>query len=193
MAKTSVIDATTLKKYSNWFLVYGLGCAILGALAIIWPNLATVAVEQTIGWLLVIVGVMGLIAGFSGGLSAPGFWWNLLVAILYLLAGIALLWHPVAGEVTLTFILVAYLLAGGLIKLVMAFNIRKFVAKAWGYMLLSGLVDIVLAVMILSGWPGTAAWVVGLIVGINLLMTGIALIVVSINSRNLDSVTIRTS
>jgi uncharacterized membrane protein HdeD (DUF308 family) len=157
------------------------------------PNVATLAVELTVGWLLVIGGVLGLIACFSGGQSAPGFWWNLLVAVVYLLAGIALLWHPVAGVVTLTLILVAYLIAGGITKAVMSVNMRNLLPRAWGWMLFSALVDVVLAALILSGWPGSAGWVIGLLVGINLLMTGVALVIASVYSRDITQVTMRTA
>jgi uncharacterized membrane protein HdeD (DUF308 family) len=193
MPRMLTMDAEALKKYRTWYMIYGVVLIALGLFAIAMPNVATLAVELMIGWLLVIGGVFGLIAAFSGGQSTPGFWWNLLVAVLYLLAGIALLWHPVAGAVTLTLILVAYLIAGGIVKAVMSVNLRSVLPKAWGWMLFSALVDIALAALILSGWPGSAGWVIGLLVGINLLMTGAALLVASIYSRDITQVTVRTA
>lgn len=193
MPRMLTMDAEALKKYRLWYMIYGLILIALGLFAIAMPYVATMAVELTVGWLLVIGGVLGLIASFSGGQSAPGFWWNLLIAILYLLAGVALLWHPVAGTVTLTLILVAYLISGGIAKAVMAVNMRNPLPKAWGWMLFSALVDIGLAALIMSGWPGTAGWVIGLFVGINLLMTGVALVVASIYSRDITQVTVRTA
>jgi uncharacterized membrane protein HdeD (DUF308 family) len=187
------MDAEALKKYRLWYMIYGLILIALGLFAIAMPYVATIAVELTVGWLLVIGGVLGLIASFSGGQSAPGFWWNLLIAILSLLAGVALLWHPVAGTVTLTLILVAYLISGGVAKALMAINMRNPLPKAWGWMLFSALVDIGLAVLIMSGWPGTAGWVIGLFVGINLLMTGVALVIASIYSRDITRVTVRAA
>jgi uncharacterized membrane protein HdeD (DUF308 family) len=187
------MDAEALKKYRIWFLIYGIVCIALGLFAIAMPYVATMAVEFTVGWLLVIGGVFGLIATFSGGQSTPGFWWSLLIAVLYLLAGVALLWHPVAGAVTLTLILVAYLIAGGITKIIMSLNMRSVVPKAWGWMLFSGLVDIGLAALILSGWPSSAAWVIGLLVGINLLMTGVALVIASIYSKDIVQVSLRTA
>lgn len=193
MPRMLTMDAEALKKYRLWYMIYGLILIALGLFAIAMPYVATTAVELTIGWLLVIGGVFGLIATFSGGQSTPGFWWSLLVACLYVLAGAALLWHPVAGAVTLTLILTAYLIAGGITKIAMSVNMRNIIPKAWGWMLFSGLVDIALAVLILSGWPGSAGWVIGLLVGVNLLMTGVALVVASIYSRNITQVTVRTA
>lgn len=193
MPRMLTMDAEALKKYRLWYMIYGLILIALGLFAIAMPYVATIAVELTVGWLLVIGGVLGLIASFSGGQSAPGFWWNLLIAILSLLAGVALLWHPVAGTVTLTLILVAYLISGGVAKALMAINMRNPLPKAWGWMLFSALVDIGLAVLIMSGWPGTAGWVIGLFVGINLLMTGVALVIASIYSRDITRVTVRAA
>lgn len=193
MPQALTMDAEALKKYRIWYMIYGIVLIALGLFAIAMPYVATLAVELMVGWLLVIGGVFGLVAAFSGGQSTPGFWWNLLVAVLYLLAGVALLWHPVAGAVTLTLILVAYLIAGGITKAVMSMNMRNIVPKAWGWMLFSALVDIALAALILSGWPGSAGWVIGLLVGINLLMTGVALVIASFYSRDITRVTVRTA
>ncbi len=94
-----------------------------------------------------------------------------------MLAGGTLLWNPIAGVLTLTVILAAYLLATGVTKLIMAFHYKNVIPQAWLWVLFSALVDIVLGFMIVSGLPGTAVWVIGLLVGINLLFTGVALLV----------------
>ena len=105
---------------------------------------------------------------------------DLLIAIVYVLAGISLLISPIVGAVTLTIILAAYLLAGGLARIVMAFGYRSNIPTAWGWVLFSGVVDVLLAVIIISGMPGTAAWVLGLLVGINLLMMGFSILMVAL-------------
>lgn len=174
-------DADTLRKYSTWFTIYGVVIALLGVAAILLPGIASLATGIFIGWLLVASGVMGLYAVYSAGRDAPGFWWNVLTAILYLAAGIVLLVNPVRGVVTLTIVLAAYLLAGGAAKIFLSIQHKRDVPNAWGWILFSGLVDIVLALMIIAGLPGTAVWAIGLLVGINLLMMGVA-IVVSANS-----------
>jgi uncharacterized membrane protein HdeD (DUF308 family) len=193
MPKSLTMDADALKKYRIWFMIYGVLLIALGLFAVAMPYVATTAVELFIGWLLVVSGVIGVVASFSGGQSAPGFWWNMLVAIVYLLAGIALLWHPVAGALTLTLVLTAYLIAGGITKIVMSVNMRNAIPKAWGWILFSGLVDVGLAALILSGWPGSAGWVIGLLVGINLLVTGVALVIAAVHSRDIVQVSVRTA
>jgi uncharacterized membrane protein HdeD (DUF308 family) len=176
-------EAATLHKHSTWFILYGFLFIALGLFSIAAPMVATLAVSLMLGWLLLFGGAFGLIAVISGGTHAPNFGWNLLTSIIYILAGLALLVSPIAGAITLTIILAAYLLAGGIMRIMMAMGYRSRVPKAWGWVLLSGLVDIVLAAIIISGMPGTAIWVLGLLVGINLLMMGISIVMVALAVR----------
>ena len=176
-------EATTLRKHSTWFIVYGIVLALLGLFAIAAPGIATLAVTLMVGWLLLFGGAFGLVAVFSVGRAAPAFWWNLLTSIVYILAGLALLVRPLAGIITLTIILAAYLLAGGVMRIMQAMSYRAHLPGAWGWVLFSGIVDIVLSFIIMSGLPGTAGWVLGLLVGINLLMMGVSIIMVSLAVR----------
>jgi uncharacterized membrane protein HdeD (DUF308 family) len=169
-------EAATLRKHSTWFLIYGIVLIVLGGIAILAPSLATLAVEFTVAWLLLIAGCFGLVAVFSAGRTAPGFWWNLLTAIVCVLAGLSLMTRPVSGAITLTILLAAYFLASGVVHIVLAFGYKAELPGAWLWMLVSGVVDIVLALIIMSGLPGTAGWVLGLLVGINLLMLGVAIV-----------------
>lgn len=180
----------TARRFSIWTAIYGVLLIILGALAIVLPGIATLATSLFIGWLLLFAGIVGLIAVLTSGTSAPGFWWNLVTAVLYLLAGAVLLWNPVAGAVTLTIILAAYLLASGVLKLIAAFEYRNAIPRAWGWMLLSGIVDIILGALIVTGLPGTAVWVLGLLVGIDLLVSGVALLLASFHARSLPTATV---
>jgi uncharacterized membrane protein HdeD (DUF308 family) len=176
-------ETATLRKHSTWFILYGIVFIALGVFSIAAPMLATLAVALTLGWLLLLGGGFGLVAVISGGRHAPGFGWNLLISIVYILAGLSLLVSPIAGAITLTIILAAYLLAGGIVRIMMAFGYRGDLPGAWGWVLVSGIVDIVLAFIIMSGFPGTAAWVLGLLVGINLLMMGLSIVMVALAVR----------
>ena len=176
-------ETDTLRKHSTWFIVYGALTVALGLFAIAAPNLATLAVTLMVGWLLLFGGAFGLVAVISGGTSAPGFWWNLLTSAVYALAGLVLLTRPLAGVITLTIILAAYLLAGGVMRIMLSFGYRGRIPGAWSWVLVSGIVDIVLAVIIMSGLPATATWVLGLLVGINLLMMGFSIVMVALAVR----------
>ena len=174
------VDPETLRKFKLWFKIYGVLLILLGAVSIILPGVATLATTITVGWLLIAGGIFGLISVSQSGTNSPGFWWNLLTAIVCVLAGGVILFNPVRGVLTLTIILAAYLLATGVTKGFMAFHYRSAIPKAWGWMLFSALVDIALGAIIIAGLPGSAVWVLGLLVGINLLFTGVALMTAAI-------------
>jgi uncharacterized membrane protein HdeD (DUF308 family) len=176
-AAIGLIDPETLKKFRVWFKIYGVVMIILGLAAIMLPGVASLATSIMVGWLLVAGGILGLISDFQAGTKAPGFWWNLLTAALYLIAGVVLLVNPIAAVLTLTIVLAAYMLATGFSKVLMAFHYKNVIPKAWLWVLFSALVDIALGIIIVAGLPGTAIWVIGLLVGINLLFTGVALLV----------------
>jgi uncharacterized membrane protein HdeD (DUF308 family) len=176
-------DADMLRKHSTWFIAYGALMFALGVFAIIAPGVATLAVTLMVGWLLLLGGAFGLFAVISGGMSAPAFWWNLLTTIVYFLAGLAVLTRPMAGTVTLTIIFAAYLLAGGVMRIMMGFGYRSQIPSAWFWVVFSGIVDLVLAFIIMSGLPGTAEWVIGLLVGINLVMMGFSIVMIALAVR----------
>lgn len=180
-------DPETLRKFRLWFKIYGVVLILLGAAAILLPGIATLATSLLVGWVLIAGGVFGLISVFQAGSGSPGFWWNLLTAILCVLAGGMLLWNPLAGVLTLTVVLAAYLLATGVTKLIMAFHYKNVIPQAWLWVLFSAVVDIILGFMIVAGLPGTAIWVIGLLVGINLLFTGVALLVSAFYCWSADS------
>jgi uncharacterized membrane protein HdeD (DUF308 family) len=179
-------DADTLRSNTTWFLIYGIVMIVLGVMAILMPGLATLTVELMVGWLLVFGGAMGLFAAFSNR-AMPGFWWNLLTSIVFVLAGLALLTRPLAGIITLTIVLAAYLLAGGIVRIFQAFAYRSQIPAAWGWVMFSGVIDLVLAFIIMSGLPGTAHWVLGLMIGINLLMLGVAIAMAALAVRRIAS------
>jgi uncharacterized membrane protein HdeD (DUF308 family) len=181
------VDPETLRKFKLWFKIYGGILILLGAVAIILPGIATLATTITVGWLLIAGGIFGLISVFQSGTGSPGFWWNLLTTILCVAAGGVILFNPIQGVLTLTIILAAYLLATGIAKAFMAFHFRTSIPKAWGFMLFSALVDIALGVIIFAGLPGSAIWVLGLLVGINLLFTGVALITAAIHCESANT------
>jgi uncharacterized membrane protein HdeD (DUF308 family) len=176
-------DADVLRKHSTWFIIYGILMILLGLFAVAVPGVATLAVTLMIGWLLLIGGGFGLFAVISGGTSAPGFWWNLFTAIVYILAGLCVLTRPIAGVLTLTIILAAYLLAGGVMRIFLAVGYRAQIPNAWIWVMISGLVDIALSVIIMLKLPGSAIWVLGLLVGINLLMMGFSIVMVAMGVR----------
>ena len=187
MPTTIPMEAQTIKKYSTWFTIYGIALMVIGALAIIAPGIATLAASIFVGWLLLVSGAFGIATVVAAGTAQPGFGWKLLTTTLYLVAGIVLLWNPIGAALTLTIVLAAYLLATGVAKLLIAFGYRNAIPGAWLWMLLSAIIDIALGFMIIADLPGTARWVLGLMVGINLLATGVALAVAASCCRTMTA------
>ncbi len=168
----------TVRAHSGLFLAQGILTTILGVAAVIWPQISTLAVELYVGWIFLISGAVGVIVIFFAP-NVSAFLWTLLTAALSLFAGVVLLWHPVEGVVSLTLLLVAFFIAEGVFQIAAAFGYRTVFPDSWGWMLASGVADLVLAGLLIAGWPGSANWALGLIVGVNLISSGVATIMVA--------------
>lgn len=166
---------SALRKFSNMFLIEGIVLVVLGILAVAVPQVATIAVTIFLGWLFLISGVVGLATTFMAR-GMPGFWWALISAVVAIAAGILLVGSPLQGALSLTFVLIAFFLIQGIATVMYAIDHRRELSGRWGFMLFSGLITLALAVMIISGLPGTAEWALGLLVGIDLVFGGFALI-----------------
>jgi uncharacterized membrane protein HdeD (DUF308 family) len=175
--------ARSIREHWVLFVVEGIVLIVLGLLAVLLPPLATLGVTLFLGWLFVISGIMGLIATFWAR-QAPGFWWSLLSAVLGIAVGLVLLISPVSGAVSLTLVLSVFFAVEGVASIMYALDHRQQLSGRWGWMLFSGLIDLILAAMILIGLPGTAAWAIGLLVGINMIFGGSALIAMGLHARN---------
>jgi uncharacterized membrane protein HdeD (DUF308 family) len=176
--------ANSLHMHWRLFLTEGIILFVMGVLAVVVPPIATIAVEILIGWLLLVSGVVGLIATLRAR-SAPGFVWSLVSAILGIVAGIVLLGWPLSGALSLTLILTVFLGLEGVVSILYALEHKRELSGRWGAMLFSGIVDLILAGIIFAGLPGTAAWAIGLLVGINLVFGGSALIAMALHARNI--------
>jgi uncharacterized membrane protein HdeD (DUF308 family) len=165
------------------FLVEGILLALLGLAAIIIPPLASLAVTIFLGWMFLVSGIAGLALTFWAR-PMPGFWWSLISAVLAIGAGIILLARPVQGTLTLTIVVGAYFVAEGVATIMYALEHRRELSGRWSWMLVAGLMDIVISFFIIAGLPGSALWAIGLLVGINLLIGGTALIGMALAARS---------
>jgi len=175
--------SAAVREHWKAFLFEGILLVILGLAAIIVPPLAGLAVTIFLGWMFLISGVAGLALTFWAR-QMPGFWWSLISAALAVGVGIVLLARPVQGVLTLTIVVGAYFLAEGIASIMYALQHRRESSGRWSWMLFAGLLDILIAVMIIAGLPGSAAWAVGLLVGINLVFGGASLIGMALAARN---------
>jgi uncharacterized membrane protein HdeD (DUF308 family) len=175
--------ARSLHQHWVLFLVEGVVLLVLGATAIVIPPLATLAATLVLGWLFLVSGVVGLFTTFLMR-HAPGFWWSLISAALGVLVGSLLLARPVSGAYSVTLVLIAFFIIEGVASIMFALEHKRELSGRWGWMLASGVIDLLLALMILAGLPGTAAWALGLLVGINMVFGGAALIAMAMHARH---------
>ena len=171
-----------VREHWKAFLFEGVLLAVLGLAAMIVPPLASLAVTIFLGWMFLVSGVAGLALTFWAR-QMPGFWWSLVSAVLAIGAGIILLARPVQGTLTLTIVVGAYFLAEGVTTIMYALEHRRELSQRWSWMLFSGLLDILIAGMIISGLPGSAEWAIGLLVGINLVLGGASLVGMALAAR----------
>jgi uncharacterized membrane protein HdeD (DUF308 family) len=171
--------------HEHWglFLAEGIILVILGIAAIALPPIATLAFTIIIGWVFLISGVVGLFTTFWAR-HVPGFWWSLISAIIGIAAGVVLLLWPITGTLSLTLVLIAFFVVEGIVSIMYAIEHRSQLTGRWGWMLVSGIIDLILAGIIFAGLPGTAVWALGLLVGINMLFGGAALIAMALAARH---------
>ncbi|HUZ33021.1 MAG TPA: HdeD family acid-resistance protein [Xanthobacteraceae bacterium] len=177
------IFASAVHQHRTLFLVEGIILVILGLAAILVPPLATLTFTIVIGWIFLVSGVVGLITTFWAR-HAPGFWWSLISALIGIAAGLVLLFSPLRGTLSLTLVLIAFFVIEGVASIMYAIEHRNQLSGRWGWMLISGIIDLILAAIIFAGLPGTAAWALGLLVGINMVFGGAALIGMALAARH---------
>jgi uncharacterized membrane protein HdeD (DUF308 family) len=189
MATNQSVDAPTFRaavseavhRHRALFIFEGILLLILGTLAILVPAIASLAATVFFGWLLLLSGIVGLITTIRAR-HAPGFWWSLLSAIVGIVAGALLIGWPLQGTLSLTSVLIAFLLVEGAASIFYALEHRAGLPSRWGWMLASGILDVALGVILFAGLPGTAMWALGLLIGINMIFGGWALIMMALST-----------
>jgi uncharacterized membrane protein HdeD (DUF308 family) len=183
-AKSEVSATVTRSMHDYWglFLAEGIVVSVLGFAAIIVPPIAGLFATVVFGWLFLIAGIMGLVTTLRAR-EAPGFGWSLLSALVAVIAGGILLWNPLQGLVTLTYVLTAFFIADGILVIILAIAHRRELSGKWEWMMVNGIIDLILAGIIIAGFPGTLVWAFGLLVGIDMLFAGGSLIAMALQAR----------
>jgi uncharacterized membrane protein HdeD (DUF308 family) len=162
---------------STWLTIEGVVLIILGIAALAAPLIAGLATAVLVGWLLIMAGVLGFLSAFAGRAHVH-MGWSIVSAIVALVVGVLVVFFPLAGTLVLALLIGAYLLLDGVALIGLSFDQRKKHAKAWGWLLVSGIVDIILAIVIVALSAIGSAVFIGIIIGIDLIIAGIALIAV---------------
>jgi uncharacterized membrane protein HdeD (DUF308 family) len=180
MSATSV--GTIVKKSVGWSIGLSILMILAGCLAIAVPQAAGIAVNLLVAWLLVFSGAAHLVFAWHTRI-AGGVLWELLLGVLYIYVGVYLLFRPVAGLASLTLALAIYLFAKGVLELILSFRLRPMPGSGW--LLFDGIVTLILGVMIWRTWPSSTEWVIGTLVGISMLFSGISRLMISLAARRL--------
>lgn len=172
----------TFEAHWRLFLFEGVVLAVLGIIALILPPLASIAVAILFGWVLFLGGVFGLITTVIGR-HAPGFWWAILSSLVAIVAGILLFGWPAGGALSLTVVLTGFLFADGVLTIMLSLEYRRALHGRWMWLMVNGVIDLLLAAIIFIGFPASAAWAIGIIVGVDMLFGGSSLIAMALAAR----------
>jgi len=162
----------TVKRHSLWYLVQGGVMIVAGVLALVYPIASSFAVVLLFGWLLIISGVVQGISLLDAR-NVPHFWLQLVSIVLSVIVGVLLIRHRGEGMLALTLLLLVYFMVEGISKVIFALTIRPF--PNWGWVLASGVVGILVALYLWASLPVTAIWLLGVLLGIQLICEGAAL------------------
>ena len=174
-----------VKKASGWSMFLGAVMFICGLLAILLPLASSIAIVIVLAWLILFAGVAHLIFAFQSQ-SIGAFLWKLLLGLVYGFAGIYMLMHPLLGVVSLTLVLAIFLLVEGVVEIALYFNIRKVPNSGW--VLFDGIITLILGLLVWANWPSASAWVIGVLVGISLMFSGISRFMLSLAIRDVSQI-----
>ena len=176
--------AAIIKKAVGWSIGLSVLMILAGVLAIASPMEAGIAVNVLVAWLLVFSGCVHLMFAWYTR-STGGILWELLLGVLYIFIGVYVLVHPAVGLAALTLSLAIYLFLEAILEFVMGFRLRPLRGSGW--LLFDGIITLILAVMIWRTWPSSAGWVIGTLVGISMLFSGVSRLGISLAARSVTS------
>jgi uncharacterized membrane protein HdeD (DUF308 family) len=162
----------TVRRYSSWYLIQGALMFIAGIVALVYPIVSSAALVLFLGWILI---VSGIFQGISliGAQNVPYFWLQLVSAVLSIIVGVLFLRRPGEAVVTLALLLIVFFMVEGFAKIVFSLTIRPL--PNWGWVLASGIIGVLLSIYLLTNLSTTAIWLLGVLLGIQLICEGLAL------------------
>src|ERR1700730_7913635 len=175
MAQNTPVEM--VRHASTTSILWGVLLIVFGMVAVGLPLLAAVAVSALVAWLIVLAGVVHLMLAFRAH-GAGSRIWKLLVGIAYVCFGGYLIVHPLLGVASLTLLLASLFLIEGILDIVLYVKMRPVKGSAW--VLIDGIVTLLLGLMIYMQWPSSSAWAIGTLVGISMISSGAARVVMSL-------------
>ena len=170
MATTQSTPGLGSRPHRGWSIAWGILLIIMGILALLMPEIAAMATVLTLAWLLLVAGIVEIVHSLQTRHRA-GFGWKLAAGIITLALGLLMLFFPIAGVATLALWIGAFIFAGGIVRVILAFRVKP--AKGWGWVLFDGILAIIIGGLIAWGWPASSIAFIGLLTGFWLLFSGI--------------------
>jgi uncharacterized membrane protein HdeD (DUF308 family) len=164
----------------GWSLALGILLVIAGIVALLFPVIAAVTAALYVGWFAIIAGAIAIAVAFKTR-TEPHFGWRFAVGVVYVLLGLLLVANPIAGAASLALLVGALMAASGVVEIMLALRLRP--RRGWGWLLANGIVSIVLAALIVIGWPLASLVLIGYFVGFQIITCGVARIALSMGAR----------
>lgn len=177
------VGVEELRKHRGWFLALGIALIILGTFALGATVAATLASIMVIAWILIISGVAHLADAFQTR-AWRGVVWHVLLGLIDLLVGAWLLINPAVGAIKVTLILAIFFIIEGIVQ-IMAGVAGKLPNRGW--QIFSGLITVLLGVLVISEWPYSGVWFLGMCLGIGLIFRGWSLIALSMVAKRMGA------
>ena len=178
MAENSPVEIG--RHASTASVLWGVALIVFGMVAVGSPLVAALAVNVIVAWLIALAGGVHLLLAFRAH-GAGSMIWKLLVGIAYLCFGIYMIVHPLLGVASLTLLLASLFLVEGILNIVLFFKMRPVHGSTW--VLVDGIVTLLLGAMIYMQWPTSSAWAIGTLVGISMIFSGVARVMMSLSVR----------
>lgn len=182
IGKIGNLEFEAVRDRRGWFMALGILLVVLGMIAIGAPLASGIAINLLIGWLLVISGIAHGIhafkaSGWRGGLM------QILCGLLYLGVGTMMVVNPIAGLLALTVMVLVYFILSGIFKTILAIRVENLPQRGW--VTVSGILSLVLAIYVGSQFPASALWVIGLLVGIEMVFSGWSFVMLALAARRI--------
>ncbi len=178
MSDESITDV--FKEVTGLSMGSGIVMILLGVLAIFWPYKAGIAVSIVLGWIIVVAGLAYVAYAFAAR-GAGSFIWRLLLGLVYVAGGGYLALHSQLALQSLTLVVAIIFFIGGVFGIVVYFQLRSLPRSGW--ILFEAILSLALAYVIARPWPASSTWVVGLLVGINFVVSGFTRFMYSVQAR----------
>jgi uncharacterized membrane protein HdeD (DUF308 family) len=178
MAQNTPVEM--VRHASTTSILWGVLLIVFGMVAVGMPLLAAVAVSALVAWLIVLAGIVHLMLAFRVH-GAGNMIWKMLVGIAYVAFGAYLILHPLLNVVSLTLLLASLFLIEGILNIVLYVKMRPIHGSSW--LLIDGIITLLLGLMIYMQWPSSSAWAIGTLVGISMIFSGVARVMMSLAVR----------